>query len=131
MVKILLGEESGILTLKTKELILLPEERRDLDDYVDRLLEKDKGETDHCLKMTRSSLVMNEAHLSKLEQQRLMHWRTAHRVSLDPGKAKEKLNEDCVVCDKAKRKTRGYKRNFEFTGLTKGPMMPFFRLYMD
>jgi hypothetical protein len=131
MVKILLGEESGILTLKTKELILLPEERRDLDDYVDRHLEKDKGETDHCLRMTRSSLVMNEAHLSKLEQQRSMHWRTAHRVSLDPGKAKEELNEDCVVCDEAKRKTRGYKRNFEFTGLTKGPMMPFFRLYMD
>ena len=52
-------------------------------------------------------------------------------MSLDPGKAKEKLNEDCVVCDEAKRKTRGYKRKFEFTGLTKGPMMPFFRLYMD
>ena len=131
MVKILLGEESGILTLKIKELLLHPEERRNLDDYVDRLLEKDKGEKDHCLRVTRSSLVMNEAHLSKLEQQRLMHWRTAHRVSLDPGKAKEKLNEDCVVCDEAKRKTRGYKRNFEFTGLTKGPMMPFFRLYMD
>jgi hypothetical protein len=60
MVKILLGEESGILTLKTKELILLPEERRDLDDYVDRLLEKDKGETDHCLRMTRSSLPSHE-----------------------------------------------------------------------
>ncbi len=73
MVKILLGEESGILTLRTKELLLLPEERRNLDDYVDRLLEKDKGDKDHCLRVTRSSLVMNEAHLSKLEQQRLMH----------------------------------------------------------
>jgi hypothetical protein len=52
-------------------------------------------------------------------------------VSLEPGKAKDKLNEDCVVCDEEKRKTREYKRNFEFPGLTKGPMMPFFRLYMD
>ncbi len=66
--------------MKTKELLLHPEERRNLDDYVDRLLEKDKGEKDHghCLMVTRSSLVMNEAHLSKLEQQRLMHWRKAH-----------------------------------------------------
>jgi hypothetical protein len=131
MVKIPLGEDSGILTLKTKTLLLQPEERHCLDQYVEKLLEKDKGEEDHCLRVTRSSLVMNEAHLSKLEQQRLMHWRTTHRVSLEPGKAKDKLNEDCVVCDEAKRKTRGYKRNFEFTGLTKGPMMPFFRLYMD
>ena len=66
MVKILLGEESGILTLRTKELLMLPEERHTLDDYVDRLLEKEKGDKDHCLRVTRSSLVMNEAHLSKL-----------------------------------------------------------------
>jgi hypothetical protein len=53
-------------------------------------------------------------------------------VSSDPGKAKDKLNKDCKVCDdEVKRKKRGYKRNFEFTGLTKGPMMPYFRLYMD
>ena len=36
-----------------------------------------------------------------------------------------------MVCDEAKRKTREYKRNLEFTGLTKGPMVPYFRLYMD
>ena len=131
MVKIPLGEDSGILTLKTKTLLLQPEERINLDEYVDKLLEKGKGDEDHCLRVSRSSLMMNEAHLTKVEQQRLMHWRTAHRVSLEPGKAKDKLNEDCVVCDEAKRKTRGYKRNLEFTGLTKGPMVPYFRLYMD
>jgi hypothetical protein len=129
IVKIPLGEDSGILTLKTKALVLKPEERHCLDKVVDKLLEGDKGDEDHCLRVTRSSLMMNEAHLSRLEQLRLMHWRTAHRVSLEPGKAKDKLNEDCVVCDEAKRKTRGYKRNFEFTGLAKGPLMPYFRLY--
>ena len=131
VVKIPLGEDSGILTLKTKPLLLKTEERASLDQYVDKLLAMDKGDEDHCLRVSRSSLVMNEAHLSSIEQKRLEHWRTAHRVSLEPGKASEKLNEDCVVCDEAKRKTRGYKRNFEFTGLTQGPLMPFFRLYMD
>jgi hypothetical protein len=131
MAKIPLGEDSGILTLKTKSLLLQPEERHSLDQYIDKLLEMDKGEEDHCLSVSRSSLVMNEAHLTPLEQKRLMNWRTAHRVSLEPGMAKGKLNEDCVVCDEAKRKTRGYKRNFEFTGLTKGPLMPYFRLYVD
>ncbi len=109
MVKIPLGEESGILTLKTKELLLHSAEKHSLDRYVDKLLEIDEKGRDHCLRVTRSSLVMNEAHLSKLEQQRLMHWRTARRVSLEPGKGKDKLNEDCVVCDEAKRKTRGIK----------------------
>ena len=130
MVKIPLGEDSGILTLKTKPLLLQPEERESLDLYVDKLLGMDKGDDDHCLRVSRSSLVMNEAHLTPIEQKRLEHWRTAHRVSLEHGVAKEKLNEDCVVCDEAKRKTRGYKRNFEFTGLTKGPLKPYFRLYM-
>jgi hypothetical protein len=68
MIKIPLGEDSGILTLKTKTLLLQPEERINLDEYVDKLREKDIGEEDHCLTVSRSSLVMNEAHLSKLEQ---------------------------------------------------------------
>jgi hypothetical protein len=64
MVKIPLGEDSGILTLKTKSLLLQPEERHNLDQYVDKLLEMDKGGEDHCLRVSRSSLVMNEAHLT-------------------------------------------------------------------
>jgi hypothetical protein len=36
-----------------------------------------------------------------------------------------------VICDEAKRKTKGYERNYEFKGLTSGPMKPYFRLYLD
>jgi hypothetical protein len=130
--KIPLGAESGILTLATKPLELDPEEKRSLDEVVDQLLKGEKPEDDdHCLQIKRSSLIMNEGYLTKVEQDRLLHWRTAHRVSLKPGSKREGLNEDCVICDEGKRKTRGYKRNFEFQGLTSGPLRPYERLYMD
>jgi hypothetical protein len=38
MVKIPLGEDSGILTRRTKSLMLRAEERHSLDQYVDKLL---------------------------------------------------------------------------------------------
>jgi hypothetical protein len=130
-VKIPLGQDSGILTLATKAMALEPDEREILGELVDRLLEDDKDDGDHLLRVTRSSLVLNEAYLSREELERLMHWRTAHRISLKPGSKKDGLNEDCVICDEAKRKTKGYKRNYEFKGLTSGPMKPYFRLYLD
>ena len=129
--KIPLGQDSGILTLATKTLTLEPDKKESLERVVDRMLEEHSEDGDHCLRVTRSSLILNEAYLSKEELERLMHWRTAHRVSLKPGSKKDKLNEDCVICDEAKRKTKGYKRNYEFKGLTSGPMKPYFRLYLD
>ncbi len=110
-VKIPLGQDSGILTLATKALTLEPDERESLGEVVDRMLEGERDDGDHCLRVTRSSLVLNETYLSKEELERLMHWRTAHRMSLKPGSKKDGLNEDCVICDEAKRKTKGYKRN--------------------
>jgi hypothetical protein len=112
-----LGEESGILTLATKPLNLDPEERKSLDEVVasDR---EEPNDDEHCMYVSQTALVMNEAYLTKVDKDRLMHWGTAHRVSLEPGPKKEGLNENCVVCDEAKRKTRGYKRNFEFKELT-------------
>ncbi len=83
--KIPLGQDSGILTLATKVLTLEPEEKSNLGDVVDKLLEGEIDDEDHCLRVTRSSLVMIEAYLSKEELERLMHWRTAHRMSLKPG----------------------------------------------
>ncbi len=134
--KIPLGEESGILTLVTKPLDLDPEERKSLDEAVDELLRgNESGDDEHCMYVSQSAvmptLIMNEAYLTKVEQNRLMHWRTAHRVSLEPGSKRDGLNENCVVCDEAKRKTKGYKRNHEFQGLTSGPLRPYERLYMD
>jgi hypothetical protein len=131
-VRIPLGEESGILTLATKALDLDPEERKSLDEVVAKLLKGDKSEDDeHCVHVSEYAMIMNEAYLTRTEQDRLMHWRTAHRISLKPGPKREGLNENCVVCDEGKRKTKGYKRNFEFQGLTSCPLRPYQRLYMD
>jgi hypothetical protein len=136
--KIPLGAESGILTLATKPLDLDPEERKSLDEVVDELLKgNESGDDEHCMYVSQSAvmptLIMNEAYLTKVEKKRLLHWRTAHRVlvGLEPGPKREGLNEHCVVCDEDKRKTRGYKRNFEFKGLTSGELKPYERLYMD
>jgi hypothetical protein len=124
-VKIPLGEELGILTLATKPMALDPEERKALDDIVNKLLKSDDPDDDeHCIHVSDYTpcMVMNEAYLTRVEQDRLMHWRTAHRVSLKPDPKREGLNENCVICDEGKRKTKGYKRNFEFQGLTSGPL---------
>jgi hypothetical protein len=72
--KIPLGAEAGVLTLATKPLDLSPGERKSLDEVVDELLKgKDKDDEDHCLQIKRSSLITNEAYLSRVEQDRLMH----------------------------------------------------------
>jgi hypothetical protein len=85
-VRIPLGEESGILTLATKPMALDPEERKALDDIVDKLLVSDNPDNDeHYIHVSDYCMVMNEAYLTRVEQDRLMHWRTAHRVSLKPG----------------------------------------------
>ncbi len=97
-VRIPLGEESGILTLVTKALDLDPEERKSLDEIVDGLLRGGDPEDDeHCVHVSEPCMIMNEAYLTKVKKDRLMHWRTAHRVNLKPGPKREGLNEDCVV----------------------------------
>jgi hypothetical protein len=132
--KMPLQEDSGILTLPTKPLDLDPDEMKSLNGIIDTLLKKDKDgngdEDDRCIQINRTSLIMNEAYLTDLEK--LLHWRTAHRLGIPPRKGKGKgLNENCTVCNEGKRKTRGYKRKFEFQGLTSGPIVPYQRLYCD
>ncbi len=72
--KIPLGEESGILTLATRPLDLDPDERKSLDGIVDELLKgKKPDEDDHCMHVTRTSLILNEAYLTKIEKDRLTY----------------------------------------------------------
>ena len=75
-VRIPLGEESGILTLATKPMALDPEERKALDDIVDKLLQSDNPDDDeHCIHVSDYTpcMVLNEAYLTRVEQDRLMH----------------------------------------------------------
>ena len=64
-VKTPLGQDSGILTLATKALMLEPDEKESLERVVDRMLEEHSEDEDHCLRVTRSSLVLMKPTLAK------------------------------------------------------------------
>jgi hypothetical protein len=128
-VKIPLKTEAGILTLATYPLELGNNQMEALNRAINDM-DKDE-DTDHCLRVVSSSLILNEAHLTSEERERLLHWRTAHRLGLKSKKDKHGLNENCVICDEGKRKVSGYKRNFEFMGVNSGPLRPYWRMYCD
>ncbi len=120
-----LQTNDGILTLRTLNKRLTSDQRKFITNEIDEILEGEEGR-DYCLVLETTSLLMNEAHLTKKEAQRLKHWRIGHRVE-----AKSTLNEDCPVCAEGKKKIGTYKRNYEFQGNTKGVLQPYWRLYCD
>ena len=124
--KIPLQTNGGILTLKTVPRSLTAEQIKALENEIESAINGEE-QNNYCLQVeTHSSLLMNEAYLTKEEADRLQHWRIAHRV-ID----KSTLNEDCPVCVEGKKKVGTFKRNYEFFGHTKGPILPYFRLYCD
>jgi hypothetical protein len=124
--KIPLQMHGGILTLKTVERTLTPEQLASLEKEIDGVLKGDDRH-DYCLQVElKTSLLMNEAYLTRQEADRLHHWRIAHRAH-----KKSVLNEDCPVCIEGKKKVGSFKRNYEFLGHTKGPLKPYWRLYCD
>jgi hypothetical protein len=120
-----LQTNGGILTLRTLNKRLSSDQRKFIETEIDCVLNGEDGK-DYCLVLEQTSLLMNEAHLTEKEAQRLKHWRIGHRVE-----AKSTLNEDCPVCAEGKKKIGTYKRNYEFQGNTKGPLQPYWRLYCD
>jgi hypothetical protein len=115
---------SGILTLKTHPRSLTDSQLKFVETMVDSALEGKDG-CDYCIQIT-SSLIMNEANLSKIEAERLQHWRIGHRSIKNSN-----LNEDCPACTEGKKKTGTFKRNVEFLGSTKGRIRPYWRLFGD
>ncbi len=122
-IKIPLKEESGILTLATTPLQLDKGDKEALESVIDGM--DDEQDPDHCIRLTTASLILNEAHLTSVERERLLHWRTAHRLGLKAKKDNHDLNENCVICDEGKRKTAGYKKQIEFMGVNAGSLRPF------
>ncbi len=126
-----LQTSGGILTLQTIPLDLSPTLKWHLEGEIDKAI-KGIGENHYCIQVEKfqverhTSLIMNEAHLSKEEAARLHHWRIGHRIE-----GKDGLNENCPVCIEGKKKVGSYKRNYEFHGHTVGPIKPYFRLYCD
>jgi hypothetical protein len=104
---------AGILALKTYPLSITDDQRLELEDRIDSVLQGKDG-ADYCMEVS-STMLMNEAYLSDLEAARLHHWRIAHRSV----KGSE-LNENCPVCAEGKKKTGHFKRNYEFMGSTRG-----------
>ncbi len=115
---------AGILALKTYSLFLTEDQRREMEDRMDSVLNGIDG-ADYCMEVS-SSLLMNEAYLSDVEAARLHHWRIAHRSV----KGSE-LNENCPVCAEGKKKTGHFNRNYEFMGSTRGEAEHYWRLYVD
>ena len=120
-----LQTNGGILTLRTLNKRFSSDQRKFIEREIEGVLNGEDGK-DYCLVLEQTSLLMNEAHLTEMEAQRLKHWRIGHRSV-----AKSVLNEDCPVCTEGKKKVGTYKRNFEFLGNTKGPLQPYWRLYCD
>ena len=126
LTKIPLQTNGGILTLRTVQRSLTTEQQATLEEKIDTAL-KGEEKQDYCLQVEiKTSLLMNEAYLTKEEAERLQHWRMGHR-----SQGKATLNEDCPVCVEAKKKVGTFKRNYEFVGHTKGPVQPYWRLYCD
>jgi len=121
-----LEANGGILTLRTMPLELSSQQTKCLEKEIDYVI---KGGEDlkYCFQVEHhTSMLMNEAHLTNQEADRLHHWRIGHRSS-----EKSSLNETCPVCIEGKKKVGSFKRNFEFQGHTIGPTLPYFRLYCD
>ena len=68
---------------------------------------------------------MNEAKLSRVESDRIYHWRHAHRSPIGT-----KYQEKCHTCEASKHKST-YKRNAFFQGTTASTNQPYWRLYSD
>jgi hypothetical protein len=83
-----------------------------------------KSDDKDCEK-DRSIMIINEAKLSKVEMERVDHWRNAHRSS-DGSRYKER----CHTCEQAKHKSV-YKQNDFFKGTTVSTNKPYWRLYAD
>jgi hypothetical protein len=121
-----LETNGGILTLRTMPLELSSQQIKNLEKEIDDVI-KGGDDLNYCLQLEHyTSMLMNEAHLTKQEADRLHHWRIGHRSS-----GKSTLNEICPVCIEGKKKVGSFKRNWEFHGHTVGPTLPYFRLYCD
>ncbi len=70
-IKIPLKEEFGILTLATTPLQLDKGDKEALESVIDGM--DDEEDPDHCIRLTAASLILNEAHLTSEERERLLH----------------------------------------------------------
>ncbi len=123
----------GILLLKTLPVNSRERCSNDINTAVNGLLEnkhenycysfQDKIEDAGNLSV--STLIINEAKLSRIEWSRLDHWRMAHRTSTGA-----RFTEQCQCCEMAKHKS-SYKRNDLYQGTSVSSNKPYWRIYVN
>jgi hypothetical protein len=130
-----MATKRGILMVKTEEP--LSEEQKlskEFQEHVQNLLYK--RATEYCFDdawverkdttgSSSTTLIVNEAKLTRIEKERLDHWRSAHRTTTG-----DRFNERCSLCEKAKHKA-SFKRNPLFNGTSATTSKPYWRLYAD
>jgi hypothetical protein len=131
LITIPLTTTAGILMVKTILWNLDENQLKRINVLVDDVISKS---LDHyCFQLegevtvgnTLPCLVMNVGKLSRVEYNRIYHWRHAHRSPIGV-----KYEERCHTCEASKHKST-YKRNSFFQGTTVSTNLPYWRLYSD
>jgi hypothetical protein len=132
-VRIPLETKRGILMVRTTPWNLDLEQTRVIDKLVSDVVAKELDE--YCFQMNvedelvaKSNLpimVMNVAKLSRIERERIDHWRHAHRSSKG-----ERYEEKCHTCEASKHKAI-YKQNKQYHGTSVSTNIPYWRMYSD
>ena len=131
LITIPLTTTAGILMVKTIPWNLDENQIKRINFLVDDVITKS---LDHfCFQLegevavgnTLPCLIMNVGKLSRLEYNRIYHWRHAHRSPIGI-----KYEERCHTCEASKHKST-YKRNSLFQGTTVSTNLPYWRLYSD
>jgi len=130
-IKIPLETIRGILMVKTIPWNMNPKQMERLNDLVDDVIARKVD--DYCFQITEEVgeentlplLMMNEAKLSRVEKNRIWHWRHAHRAPTG-----ERYTERCHTCEASKHKSV-FKPNAAFNGTTVSTNVPYWRLYSD
>jgi hypothetical protein len=131
MREIPLTTTSGILMVETIPWNLTESQMGKMNKLVDDVISRTidhycfQLEDERTVNDTLPCLAMNISKLSRVETNRIYHWRHAHRSPIG-----ERYTEKCHTCEASKHNST-YKRNVEFLGTTVSTNVPYWRLYSD
>ncbi len=117
--------------LRTYQVAIDDSDWSAVDLHISNLKRVEKSKGEYLFAFNREQgikpvLIINEADLTKVEQNRLQHWRYGHR---DPSSDRHK--ERCPTCEQAKHKTGSFKRNVSYFGANESLQQVNWRLWCD
>ena len=93
-----------IITVKTLPVALTQEQREGLTEHMEKIIRGVVVSPTVMGQEKITSLILNEANLTKEERSRLIHRWQAHRQS-----GEGKIHENCPICEEGKKKQKGSK----------------------